>query len=84
MEQGVTLLLGGWISIHPLNVEHLVNAVGECGLDLRQERDPSVFPRTCILCVSVRRAKFVVQKQGPFYQLAVKSTGQPHILSQGE
>ena len=25
MEQGVTLLLGGWIPIHPLNVEHLVN-----------------------------------------------------------
>ena len=84
MEQGVSLLLGGWISIHLLNVEHLENSVGECGLDLRQERDPSVSPRTCILCVAVRRARFVVRKQGLFYQLAVKSIGQPHILSQGE
>ena len=84
MEQGVTLLLGGWIPIHPLNVEHLVNSVGEYGLDLRQEREPFVSPRTCILCVAVRRARFVVQKQGLFYQLAVKSTGQPHVLSQGK
>lgn len=46
MEQGVSLLLGGWILGHYIswNVEHLENSVGECGLDLRQERDPSVSP----------------------------------------
>lgn len=66
MEQGVTVLLGGWMPIHPPNVEHLVNSVGERGLDLRQERDPSVSPRTCILCVAVRRAGFVCRSRVRF------------------
>ena len=31
-----------------------------------------------------KESRVCAQKQGPFYQLAVKSTGQPHVLSQGE
>ena len=31
-----------------------------------------------------KESRVRAQKQGPSYQLAVKSTGQPHVLSQGE
>ena len=59
--------------------------MGERERERERERETPLCPwGPAYFGVAVERARFVKQKQGPFYQLAMKPTGQPHILSQGE
>lgn len=77
--KGVILLLAGQMS----NKSPKCRVSGKFGgrMPLRPKTGERLWEPACSR-VAVEKATFVEPRQGPFYHLAVKPTGWPHILSQ--